>query len=295
MRPPNRKLSDLFKFSKPKTPGYEISGDYYLSVLASTPTLPTPRQVLSPKGEHGAVPGMLAPLSATNKAELERAMERGIYALAAPDQKTILKLMIMPRDEAGFDPEPFLRSPIAQAFVEETRTRVAATWNVMQLTFEAFEPTIFPALDFFLLSARRLAEMTDGVVADPICQRYLLPEEVLQHPRRHADLDAREHIGVIKGPRVYTLGLIKFALPELELTDVSVGSQPLAESFLINLCEAILRGNLLQPGALAGPFLVSHGGRNPAQWEGIPVYELIPPPNRTTDECLSAWHAQGVS
>ena len=293
MRPPNRKLSDIFKFSKPKTPGYEISRDYYLSVLASTPTLPSPRQIMTPRGGGGAVPGMLAPLGASAKAELDQPMTRGIYAIAAPDQKTILKLMVMPRDEAGFDPEPFLRSPIAQSFGEETRTRVAATWHVMQLTFEAFEPSIFSALDFFLLTARRLAELADGVVADPICLRYLLPDEVIASPRRHPDLDAREHISVQLAPRVFTRGLVKFALPELELADVPADYYEIAESFMINLCEAILRGNVLQPGAVAGPFLVSHGGQNLAQWEGIPVYELIPPPGVSVERALRDWHSAG--
>lgn len=285
MRPPQRKLSDLFKFSKPKTPGYEISKDYYLSILASTTGLPSPRQVMTPKGEGGAIPGMLAPLQGATKADLERPMERGIYAIASVDQKTVLKLMVMPRDEAGFAPEPFLHSVIGMESSEEVRNRVAATWHVMQLTFEAFDPTIFSALDFFLLTARRLAELSDGIVADPICQRYLLPSEVFMSPRRNADLDAREHIKVVSGATTHTLGLIKFALPEVSLES----SSPLAETFLLNLCESILRGNVLAVGHQAGPFLVSHGGGNLAQWEGIPVLDLIPPRGQSADEALELW------
>ncbi len=295
MRPPQRKLSDLFKFSKPKTPGYEISKDYYLSVLAGTPTLPSCRAVMTPKGENGAIPGMLAPLGGKDKSVLEAPMQRGVYAIAAPDQKTILKLMIMPRDEAGFDPEPFLRSPIAQSFGDETRTRVAATWHVMQLTFEAFEPSIFPALDFFLLTARRLAELTGGVVADPICQRYLLPEQVICSPRRRPELDAREHIVFRPTTRregLYTFGMVKFALPEIELPDVPTSHLLLAESFLLNLCEAILLGNVLEPGAMVGPFLVAHGGTDLAQWEGIPVYELLPAGKKSVAEELDNWASQ---
>ncbi len=218
-------------------------------------------------------------------------MTRGVYALASPDQKTVLKLMIMPRDEAGFDPEPFLRSVVAADFTTEIRTRVAATWHVMQLTFEAFDPTIGPALDFFLLSARKLAELTGGVVADPICRRYQLPEEVLQSPRMDPEMDAREHIVALRGKdarSAHTAGLIKFGLPEFQLNDLEPDSH-LAETFLLNLCQAILKGNVPALGSQVGPFQVTVGGANRGDWEGIPVYELLPPTGVTTETALATW------
>ncbi len=286
MRPPQRKLSDLFKFSKPKTPGYEISKDYYLSVLASVSRLPSPRQVMSPKGEDGAVPGMLAPLGASSKVELERPMERGVYALASVDQRTVLKLMVMPRDEAGFDPEPFLRSAMGQACSAEIRNRIAATWTVMQLTFEAFEPSILPALDFFLLSARRLGELSGGVVADPICQRYLLPGEVLQNPRRHPDLDPREHIVVQRGSTLQTRGLLKFGISELELRSTS----EVAERFLMDLSDSILRGNVHTLGDKVGPFVVQQSP-DQLKYEGIPMVELVLHSGTNIDVALANWYS----
>lgn len=286
MRPPQRKLSDLFKFSKPKTPGYEISKDYYLSVLASVSRLPSPRQVMSPKGENGAVPGMLAPLGASAKAELEQPMVRGVYALASVDQKTVLKLMVMPRDEAGFDPEPFLRSAMGQACSPEVRNRIAATWFVMQLTFEAFDPAILPALDFFLLSARRLGELTGGVVADPICHRYLLPSEVLQSPRRHPDLDPREHIVVQRDSTLQTRGLLKFGLSELELQSTS----EVAERFLMDSCDSMLRGNVPSLGDKVGPFVV-HQAPDQLKDEGIPMVELALNSGSNIDDALANWYS----
>lgn len=287
LRPPQRKLSDLFKFSKPKTPGYEISKDYYLSVLASVSRLPSPRQVMSPKGENGAVPGMLAPLGASAKAELEQPMERGVYALASVDQKSVLKLMVMPRDEAGFDPEPFLRSTMGQACSPEVRNRIAATWTVMQLTFEAFDPSILPALDFFLLSARRLGELSGGVVADPICQRYLLPGEVIQSPRRHPDLDPREHIVVQRGSSLRTRGLLKFGISELELQSTS----EVAERFLMDACDSMLRGNVHSPGDKVGPFVV-HKSPDQLEYEGIPTVELVLPSGSNIDVALANWYSR---
>ena len=285
MKPPQRKLSDLFKFGKPNTPGYEISKDYYLSVLAATSTLPACRQVMTPKGGGGAVPGMLAPLGSASKEELETPMKRGIYAMASSDQKTVLKLMVMPRDEAGFDPEPFLRSALGRAAPDEIRNRIAATWHVMQLTFEAFHQEIFPALEFFLLTARRLAELTDGIVADPICMRYLLPSEVLMAPRRQEDFDVREHISTVQDSTTHTRGLVKFNLPELSLASQST----VAEAFLVNVTESIFRGNVLSAGSQVGPFLVRQGGLGMAQWDGVPVFDLMPAGNQSIDEALKIW------
>lgn len=292
MPPPNRSWRGIFKFAKPKTPGYEISKDYYLSVLSSTPTLPRLREVMHPKGEEGAVPGYLAPMGTADKGDLDLPLQRGVFALASPDQKTVLKLMIMPRDEAGFDPEPFLASPVAADFPTEVRHRVAATWHVMQLTFEAFDPTIGPALDFFLVSGQRLAQLTDGVVADPICQRYLLPQDVIQRPRLQQEFDVREHIVVRHNGRsasAHTLGWIKFGLPEIEITGLEPSELELAESFLQHLGQVILRGHPLKVGGPAGPFMVSHGGMDRGRWEGIPVFELLPPAGKSTAQALAEW------
>lgn len=285
MRPPQRKLSDLFKFSKPRTPGYEISRDFYLSVLASTTQLPTPRQVMCPKGGYGTIPGMMAPLAGSQRHDLERPIVRGVYALSSVDQKTVLKLMVMPRDEAGFEPEPFLRSEVGLAAADEVRHRIAATWHVMQLTFEAFDPKIFPSLDFFLLSARRLAELTDGVVADPICQRYQLPAQVIQDPRSHSDFDVREHLNIVEGASSHTRGLIKFALPEL----VIQSSSPIATKVLMDVADGIFQGKPLSVGQRHGDFAVSSGNFTHGSWEGIPSFELVPVPSLTLTQALESW------
>lgn len=292
MRPPQRRLRDLFRFSKPKTIGYEIAKEYYLSILIATPTLPSPREVMNPQGQGGALTGMLAPLAKSEKADLSRPMDRGLYALASVDQKTVLKAMVMPRDEAGFDPQPFLRSALAAQFPEEIRHRIAATWHVAQLTFEAFDPQIAPALDFFLGAAQRLASLTEGVVADPIAQRYLLPEEVFVPNRVAGVVNAAEHLSIKHHPgarAVHTLGLGKFHIPELEITELDAEDFPLAELFLLSVGQTILKGQVPELEMQIGPFFVTHGGTDRRRWEGLPVFELAPPTGITSREALRSW------
>ena len=55
-------LKRVFKFAKPKNPGYGISKNFYLSVLAGHAQLPSPDEIANPQGARGAVEGFLAPL-----------------------------------------------------------------------------------------------------------------------------------------------------------------------------------------------------------------------------------------
>lgn len=278
-------LKKLFRFSAPKGIGISISKDYYLSVLSSKPVLPAPDEVLIPKPTSGQIPGFLAPvIGSKDKSVLAQPMVRGQYVAASLDQKTVLKLMVMQRDEAGFDPEPFLRSKVAESFSEEVRLRVAATWGMVQITFEAFDPAVHPALDFLLLVARRIAERTEGVIADPICQRYLLPEQLIQRPRWTPAYDSREHIAIKiepDGGYVYTLGLLKFHHPELEISGVSNPAS--AEQALQSVCQQILAGNPIVAGdrVKVGDHMLSAGHTSrPSKWDGLPVLELLPPPGQ---------------
>src|SRR4051794_433568 len=98
------------KFSRPKGPGFGISGDYYLSILSTKATLPALLAFVNPYGEGGAVPGFGVPLSATaDKKVLTHPIERGAYGLASKDRKTALKMLVIPTGEAGWDPEVVAR------------------------------------------------------------------------------------------------------------------------------------------------------------------------------------------
>ncbi|HWD37832.1 MAG TPA: hypothetical protein VG944_03230 [Fimbriimonas sp.] len=290
------------KFGKPKNPGFGLSANFYLSVLSSRPVMPSLVEIVNPNGEGGAVSGLGAPLaSASDKEALTKPLERGAYALATKDRKTVIKMLVLSKEEASFDPEPFARSDLAMEVSSELLARVRATWTLAQLTFESHDPMVYPALDFLLEVAKRLADQTDGVVADPICRRYLLPEEVIRVPRMDPRVDSREHLTINfrarpDGQHVYTLGMQKFGLPELEILGLGIEDAVRAARFLLTLAQTVLLGDLIRSGDRFGapsmPFEARHGGFDNALWEGLSVYELLPPTAITSSEALIAWDVE---
>lgn len=294
-----------WQFSKPKGPGFGISKGFYLSVLSTTPTLPAILSVLNPDGAGGAVEGMGAPLmSNASKDSLSKPMERGAYALATKDKKSVIQLLIVHKDEAGFDSEALARSSLAQALHPEVVNRVRATWNLAQLRFESHHPMVYPSVRFMLRTAARLAELTDGVVADPISQRYLLPNDVIHAETTDEAVDVRDVVAVGTKAREdgvygYTLGLQKFGLPEFEVSGADPGVESLLTTFLLGVSQAVLAGNLVQSGQKVGsravPFEIREGGFDRGMWEGIPVFELLPPTKHTASEALQEWAAEAGS
>lgn len=283
----------MLRFSRPKGPGFGISADFYLSVLASQAVLPPLLRVINPTGEGGAATGFGVPLAPdATKDSLGLPLARGAYALASKDRKTVLKLVVVSKDEIGFDTEAVARHSESLGLEGEALARIRGTWTLLQLRFESHDPAVYPALDFVLALASRLAALTDGVVADPISQRYRLPQEVFAQPRVNPLVDAREHVaihirGEAAGVHAYTKGLQKFAAPELEIEGLEPGSEMAAESFLTAAAQSILEGHLLKVGKRIGPFLVREGGNDPGLWEGIPCFVLVAPANLTPSQALS--------
>lgn len=249
-------MKHLFKFSRPKGPGFGLSKNFYLSVLVSRPTMPAPRLLVHPRGDDGAMPGFLVPLAANaTKAHLDVPMSRGVYALSAPDRKTVLRVMFMPREEAGFDPEAFARSARADETSPEAIARLRGTWSLLQMTFESHDPDVYPSLDFLLTAAGRFATVGEGVVADPLAERYRLPTEIFVPDRRDARFDARDHVAVrLDGGVHVTRGLRKFDHPEL------AGPDPAA---LESAAQAVLGGRPVK-----GPLATE------PRWDGIPTILL---------------------
>lgn len=290
-----------WSFGKPKTPGFGILKDFYVTVLSSKPVMPPMLAIINPKGEGGAVAGFGAPLANVPKEALGQPLERGAYAIASKDQKTVLKLLVLSKEEAGFDPEPFIRSSLAAELDPELLNRIRATWTVGQVTFESHDPMVYPAIDFLLDFIARFAALTDGVVADPISRRYLLPEQVKQPVRADPRVDAREVVGLSHrahptGLHLFTLGMRKFGLPEYEMIGLEITDLRLAESLLLSLCQSTLLGVLPRNGDKIGAkgleFEIRDGGFDPGLWEGITVFELIPPTLHPVSECLTAWQAE---
>ncbi|MEZ0324418.1 MAG: hypothetical protein ACAH95_00805 [Fimbriimonas sp.] len=290
-----------WQFSKPKTPGFGISSAYYLSVLSSRATLPPIREVVNPKGTGGAVEGFGVPLMAgSDKDDLDRPMERGAYALASKDQKTVLRLMVISKEEAGFDPEAITRSAMAAQLGPEEMARIRATWTLCQLTFESHHPMVAPGLDFLLGVAERLGTLCEGMIADAVSQRYLLPEQVFakRRPLVKLAIYPEEHVSINfrareDGIHAYTLGLQKFVFPELEISNLFEGDEEAAALGLLWLAQQMLNGAKVEAGFEVGaptmPFEISHGGFDKGLWEGTPVFELLPPTTVTSSEAVQAW------
>ena len=291
-------LKRVFKFAKPKNPGYGISKSFYLSVLAGHAQLPSPDEIANPQAARGAVEGFLAPLmSGSSKDDLHKPLARGVYALASRDRKTVLKMMVVSKEEAGFDTEVIAKSRFALEMTPEALARVRATWTLIQLTFESHDAMVAPALAFAYRVARKMAELTEGVVADAISQRYLLPEDV-PILVDGAPLQALDHVSVQvverEGKRIaYTLGLQKFAMSEFEMQDIDQAHDEAAATLLLSIAQTCLGGARIQigesVGAKSAPFDVAPGGLDQGLWQGVSCCELIPSRSKSVVECLDAW------
>lgn len=290
----------MFKFSKPKTPGYGISQQYYLTVLAAKASLPAIEDVVHPRAHNGAVEGFGVPLSAdAGPDDLQRPMERGAYAVATRDRKTVLKCLVLSKEEAGFDPETFANSVVAMFAQPELVARIRATWSLIQLSFETYDPAVAPSADFLLRIAAKVAELTDGVIADPIAQRYFMPDEISGNSPE--TIDAVVHIAVRQQPtgpnvRVATLGMQKFLLPEYSIADVPERLATVGEAFLLSLAQSHFRGKIPtlgdRVGAKGAPFLVCESVYDPRMDDGSQQWELVPGRKATAEESLLAWAAE---
>lgn len=295
-----------FRFSKPKGPGFGIAKNYYFSVLGSSAVLPSissiihpdPKESYGPMGTVAPVEGFGVPMVQGNdKSLLELPMQRGQFALSTKNQQTVLRLMVLPAYEAGFRPEPLLQSPLASALAPEVLNRVRATQWVMQVTFESHDPEVYPALDFFLQLARRISDLSEGVVADPLAVRYLLPNQLLLPMRYDPKVDSREHIGtheaVLNGQSiVFTRGLVKFAMPEYALTGISADKVATAKGFLLGLAQGNLLGTLVKVGGhvpAPGGSTVLKLVEDPSIatiWEGAPGLRLQSTSDKAVNDLL---------
>lgn len=261
--------------------------------------MPSIWQVINPEGEAGAVMGLGAPLmTGATKDALHQPMERGAYALATRDRKTVVKLLVLSKEEAGFDPEAIARNPIVAELNPEILNRIRATWTIGQATFESHDPNVYPALRFHLALVRRLGELTEAAIADPLSKRYHLPQELLRVGTSDTSVDVLDMVGFgtahrPDGLHAFTLGLQKIALPELEITSLDPAISHLAGEFLLSVAQGVLRGNLLPSGTRLGSsaalFEVRQGGHDRGLWEGIDVMELLPPTHMTATDALEMW------
>lgn len=295
-----------WQFGKPKTPGFGISSDYYLSVLCSRAVLPSIVEIVNPEGIGGAVVGLGAPLSGGggDKSILQRPLERGAYVVASKDRKTVIQVLVVSKEEAGFEPEIFAQSQYAVGMSPELLARLKGTWNLAQLKFESHDPMVYSALDMFLALAVRIADLSEGVIGDALCRRYMLPADAIHRDRMDPRIDARDHVVVQfksrpDGIQAYTLGMHKFSLHEYEILNLFEEDQVMASAFLIALAQRVLIGDVTKEGdrfgSLTMPFEARIGGFDRSMWEDTPVFELLPPTAHTPGEVMRAWaHEAGL-
>lgn len=279
------------KFSKPKTPGYGISKDFYLTVLCCGSPLPILSDVIHPTGADQAIEGFGVPLDPRlGKECLNYPMERGAYAFATKDRKTVLRSIVVSVDDAHFQPQAIVQQDELRESAEELKERIRCAKNLVQLCFEIHDPMVAPAMQFLLQIAAKLGTLSKGCIADPLSCRYALPEEVL-HAAQIKSMYAPVHVSVhhrLAGGFVscQTRGLAKFALPEIAVAQVSEVVAGAAEQLLMNVVQRQLDGSLVAVGDRIGTKAAQF--RVHACSSG--TWELIPEVG-TTDEALSAWVA----
>lgn len=291
-----RRLFKSLKFGRPKNPGYGISRNFYLTVLAAKAPLPPIYKLVNPKGDHGAVGGFGVPLS-SNACEslLHEPLSRGAYAVASRDRKTVLRCLVLSKEEAGFDPEVYASSSLASNSDPELVARLKATWSLVQLTFESHDPMVAPALDFLISFAIRVADLSDGVLADPIAGTYSLPHEVKHEPGSNR-VDASLHVAMhsrptTEGLNVYSMGMQKFGLPEFELAGVPPEMVSGASQVIARLSQSALDGTQLAVGSKIGRFQICEGGSDRAIWDGIACHELRPLESDVAS-CIQSWERE---
>ena len=289
-----------WRFGKPTGPGFGISSGYYLTVLSPEPTWPAAVTLANPDGAAGAVAGFAVPINAAtasssgDRSVLGQPMQRGVYAVASKDRKTVLRMMLMSKEEAGFQPEVFVRNAEAMQYPPDMVVSIRATWTIAQFTFESHDPDVYPSLDFLLAVCSRLASLVGGVVADPISRRYRRPSAMVMNPRADERVDARElvaiHSATVAGATSYfTLGLQKFGMPEFELSELGPDDIGLATTALAAMAQTVLVAGPVKEGQTFASFTLQPGGFDRSRWEGIPVLELRPPVIESTSAALSKW------
>ena len=248
--------------------------------------MPSLEQVVNPKGDGGAAIGYVVPLRPeAGKSDLQAPMTRGLYAASSLDRKTVLKFRVMSKEEVGFDPIAVLESPIGATLSPAEKDCVRSTWTIVQLTFESYDPEFFPALDLFHQIAGRLARLTDGIVADPLAERYLTADMLV--PVLKETFDVRQLVSVKSagGGRVQTMGLAKLALPEILLTLVPPELEQMAAVLLLSVAAETFSDRQLK----AGDHFKAGTEWIVAEQPGIGVsgFELLPVEGSVADALLA--------
>lgn len=288
-------MKNLFKFGMPKTPGFGISASYYLTLAASRTPLPALAEIVDPYGKDGAVAGMGVPNDPMmGKETLTQPLIRGSYTFTTRDKRSVVAATVLTKSELGFDERDLLARKEMQGIDPIKRSRLERVSVMIQLKFLSHAPEVYPAIDFILHLAERIGVLSEAVVADPLSERWLLPEHLF-FPR---DLDVRFSVRDMvdvtirrtpdHGLVLDTRGLCKFDLPEFHCSDVDEDILELGVDLLYTLSHSVMLGEKFRPGETVGaeamPFvLVAMKSRH-----GQDVLDLSPQSPGTTRGALLA-------
>ncbi|HLO99278.1 MAG TPA: hypothetical protein VK171_11835 [Fimbriimonas sp.] len=249
-------MRPFWKFAKPTGPGFGINKNFYLTVLSTHPGLPAIANIANPKGQGGAVEAFGVPLVQGNdKRLLEQPMQRGKYAIASKDRKTVINLTVAAPQDAGFSGQAIASSLDPRFHAPALIERLQRTTMMLQFRFESHDPDVYPALDLLLTLVKKCGTMTDAVVADPLSERYLLPDQVFLNPRLDPLVDCREHIFVHEANgRIYTKGMSKILQSDFLVENCPDSSKQVAGGFLVTLAQAVFMGHPVTRGQKIGGF-----------------------------------------
>lgn len=286
------RLSDLFKFSKPKGPGFGLSKSLYISALASKASLPCLLDVVNPKGERGAVKGYGIPFNKNATPDsLRQPLSHEPYLIASPDKKTLVRMIVVSEADSGMRTDQILDSPYGQTLSPDIRNTIAAVWTLFQFTFESHDAGVKASMDFMVALACRVAELTDGVVADPLRRSYLMPKEY-----QLGEFDVENHFNVMEhreGEDVYlvTLGMLKLNLPEFEIGPILNQDLLLGKAILFYLIrETFEKGPWSDQDRIDRTSLTLSAGSSLHDfWGRTAVLRVVPPVSQSLTESLNQW------
>ncbi len=295
----------LWPFQK-KTPTVPLSlnRNFYLSVLSAAQAMPPLLQIINPDGSNGAVRGFGAPLALdASKDMLNVPLRPGAYALTTTDKLTIVQMDVFPRNEVPqFQlPNDAIALQAANLSGEKLNRAMTASY-LTNFVLRGYDHGVYVSVQFFLDCARRLADISDGVIADALAETYRAPEEMRLAHKLDLRIDFRE-IGSIKiakladGFWISTRGLVKFNLPEFEMYGVPETGAETAAKMAIVAAQQALIGLPLKEGetafAPAEPLHLVGGTRSRDEWGDRPTLELRDKNGSGAAKGVEAWARAG--
>jgi hypothetical protein len=220
---------------------------------------------------------MAAPMAhGASRDVLNEPMQPGTYAIASVGRKTVLQLDLFAREQA-----PAFNLP--SELSGELRKRAEGFVHISTILFRQYDPEVFPAVRLIVDVARRLAELSSGVIADPLAETYRLPADYDINKKLDIRIDFREVASIRlatlnDGYWLSTRGLCKFNLPEFEMYGIPDNLKEIAATMLVSAGQQSLIGMQMNPGETAfsneSPLEVVQGTRSLPQWAGRKVLEF---------------------